>query len=76
MTYTSYSGTKTTFKVKDTIRIKGATSLGSGDSGGPVTYESGSKIILIGTISAQGSTYQYINKVTNITSALGVTVTG
>lgn len=75
MSYTNSSGTTSTITIKDTIRTTGA-SLDHGDSGGPVTYEGTSNITLVGIVSGKSSTYQYISKITNIRSALGVSVTG
>ena len=73
ITYHSYSGVETTYLIKDTIKIKNASTLDHGDSGGIVTYEYNSKVYLIGTIAGKNNSYQYINKYPNIRDSLQIT---
>lgn len=73
ITYHSYSETETTYLIKDTIKIKNASTLDHGDSGGIVTYEYNSKVYLIGTIAGKNNSYQYINKYPNIRDSLQIT---
>lgn len=73
ITYHSYSGTETTYLIKDAIKIKNASTLDHGDSGGIVTYEYNSKVYLIGTIAGKNNSYQYINKYPNIRDSLQIT---
>lgn len=73
MSYNNAEGASATTLVKDNLRLTGA-GITPGDSGGPVTYENGGNVTLLGIISGKSSNYQYISKITNINSALGTSV--
>lgn len=75
MSYIDSTGTTRTTMVLDCIRTTNA-SVNHGDSGGPVIYEGSTNVTLVGIISGKSSSYQYINKITNIRSDLSVNVTG
>lgn len=77
MRYTLSDGTYTTTRVYDTIDVSGASQVG-GDSGGPITYEVGSNVTLVGILSgiSNDKLHTFVNKITNITEGMRVTVTG
>ena len=79
MSYPLATGETATTRVYDTIKVSG-TSEDHGDSGGPVTYESGTNVTLVGTISGISTStyalYTYVNKITNICNGMQITVSG